>query len=228
MATISPRNRPVATYDPANNRTWGMSDYERRQAMPIGAYSNANPTGTASGRSTMDPGRLAGMISRGTARPGQVEAAKFAATMESQAEALKGNQVQRDYYQTKLDAERQGIAALRNAYEKAMNGGNGQAMLPGTPAASSAPNTTRPAATSTSDTAADWAAKLNPLGFGPTGIDVSSAPSPAASVVPTAAIPTSVTMPKTSTPPKKKPQTAADLAGQFSNPFGMVSTGISF
>lgn len=143
MATPSPRNRPVAVYDPGNRATWGESDFERRQRLPIGADSNANPTGMQAGRSTMDPARLAGMISRGTARPGQVEAAKFASGMAREAEALKGQQIGNEYNQLKLEAEKQGIAKLREAYDNMVNGGT----TPATGAANNAGRGTTPQAT---------------------------------------------------------------------------------
>lgn len=132
MATPSPRNRPVAVYDPGRRETWGESDFERRQRLPIGADSNANPTGTPAGRSTMDPARLAGMISRGTARPGQVAAAQFASGMAGAAASLEGAKTRNEYNKLQLEAEKQGIEKLREEYAKWMNGDK-QGQMPSPP-----------------------------------------------------------------------------------------------
>lgn len=117
MATSSSRNRPYATnaYDRSK-----PSEFEKLQPQysEFGADNLANRAATPVGRSTMDPARIAGMISRGTARPGQVEAVKFAGAMAGQAEALEGAKAQREYYQNRAEAEKAGTEALRDAYRK--------------------------------------------------------------------------------------------------------------
>lgn len=230
MATPSPRNRPVAVYDPGNRETWGESDFERRQRLPIGADSNANPTGAQAGRSTMDPARLAGMISRGTARPGQVAAAQFANEMARGAAALKGQQIGNEASQFKLEAEKQGLGALLRAYQKFMEDGG---TLPATGVANNAGQKTTPQATgpgvpmqpsittpstpstppSMSGTSQNISTTLNPYGLGSTGIDLGATP--------TAQTPT------WGTPTTPKKNTAQNFVNQF-NPYGISSTGLTF
>lgn len=227
MATPSPRNRPVAVYDPGKRETWGESDFERRQRLPIGADSNANPTGTPAGRSTMDPARLAGMISRGTARPGQVAAAQFANEMARGAAALKGQQIGNEASQFKLEAEKQGLGKLLSVVQKFMEDGG---TLPMTGVANNAGQKTTPQATgpgvpmqpsittpstppSMSGTPQNISTTLNPYGFGSTGIDLGTTP--------TAQTPT------WGTPTTPKKNTAQNFVTQF-NPYGIGSTGLTF
>lgn len=58
------------------------------------------------------------MISRGTARPGQVAAAQFTNEMARGAEALRGQQIGNEAGQFKLEADKQGLGALLRAFEK--------------------------------------------------------------------------------------------------------------
>jgi len=227
MATPSPRNRPVAVYDPGKRETWGESDFERRQRLPIGADSNANPTGAQAGRSTMDPARLAGMISRGTARPGQVAAAQFASGMAGAAASLEGAKIRNEYNKLQLEAEKQGLGALLRAYQKFMEDGG---TLPATGVANNAGQKTTPQATgpgvpmqpsittpstppSMSGTPQNISTILNPYGLGSTGIDLGATP--------TAQTPT------WGTPTTPKKNTAQNFVNQF-NPYGISSTGLTF
>lgn len=59
---------------------WGKSQpsqYQQSIGPTFGSNSLANRAATPVGRSTLDPYRVAGMMSRGTARPNQVAAAQF-------------------------------------------------------------------------------------------------------------------------------------------------------
>lgn len=223
MATPSAFNRPYATnaYDRSK-----LSEFEKLQQMPFGADNLANRAATPVGRSTMDPARIAGMISRGTARPGQIEAAKFAGAMAGQAEALEGAKAQREYYQNRAQAEKLGASALVNAYRKMF--GENKATTPTTneaakteqapptepatgqgvpmlPSAVTPPTLDSP---SPSSQPQNISSKLNPYGFGATGINLGT--------------PSVVPLPEV---PKKKP--AQSFANQF-NPYGLGSAGLTF
>jgi hypothetical protein len=118
---------------PSYSNAPGAGGFEKLQNSPFGSGSLTaglsqgiqsagglgNMRGTPVGRSTMDPGRALGMLSRGTARPGQVEAAMGLANLQRQ-------QTQ-DARQGRLfDMQMEQANALTEAYKRmGLMGGDG-------------------------------------------------------------------------------------------------------
>jgi hypothetical protein len=153
MATPSQFNRSYAS------NPWDKSQpsqFQQLQQQPFGANSLANRAATPVGRSTTDPGRLVGMISRGTARPGQVEAAKFGAAMAGQQASLANAQLSGDVYRARLEAEKKGMSQMDEIYNKFMGKDQQKEQesqnLATAPASPSAPPPTAPAPTVLSPT----------------------------------------------------------------------------
>ena len=83
------------------NRSSGSNPWDKSQPSAaqqslgpsFGSNSLANRAATPVGRSTLDPYRVAGMMSRGTARPGQVAAAQFLQQTQGQEMQMQGHQL---------------------------------------------------------------------------------------------------------------------------------------
>lgn len=119
---------------PSYSNAPGAGGFEKLQNSPFGSGSLTaglsqgiqaagglgNMRGTPVGRSTMDPGRALGMLSRGTARPGQVEAALGLANLQRQ-------QTQDARQGQLFDKQMEQANALTEAYKRmGLLGGDGQ------------------------------------------------------------------------------------------------------
>lgn len=119
---------------PSYSNAPGAGGFEKLQNSPFGSGSLTaglsqgiqaagglgNMRGTPVGRSTMDPGRALGMMSRGTARPGQVEAALGMANLQRQ-------QTQDARQGQLFDKQMEQANAITEAYKRmGLLGGDGQ------------------------------------------------------------------------------------------------------
>lgn len=119
---------------PSYSNAPGAGGFEKLQNSPFGSGSLTaglsqgiqaagglgNMRGTPVGRSTMDPGRALGMLSRGTARPGQVEAALGLANLQRQ-------QTQDARQGQLFDKQMEQANAITEAYKRmGLLGGDGQ------------------------------------------------------------------------------------------------------
>lgn len=104
----------------------GASAFEKLQNAPFGSWSASMGQARPVGRSTMDPMRALGMLSRGTARPGQVQAALGMAQLQRQ-------QAQDERQGLLFDQQMQQADALTEAYKRmGLLGGDGQPpVMPG-------------------------------------------------------------------------------------------------
>lgn len=94
----------------AQNTQGPVQAFQALQNTPFGAMSLANRAATPVGRSTMDPARIAGMISRGTASKNKIAGATF---MQNLQDSMIGRQLN----ERQMRMREQSVAEERRRYD---------------------------------------------------------------------------------------------------------------
>lgn len=146
MAFTPSGNRPYAV--PAGWEDNSIANNQRR-GVPAGWEDNslANRRGTTAGRSTLDPYRIAGMMSRGRARPGQVRAAEFLQNTQANELRQQDQQMQLVSGVTGMQQQGQqhaGVMSALDAFRRAEEAKRLAALSSTTPTAPAAPGAPAP------------------------------------------------------------------------------------